>query len=286
MFAFCILKMSKIAIISDIHGNLTALEAVVADIKAKKVDEVWVLGDLLMPGPGGKKILELLEDLHPSVYVRGNWDDLLLRGIEGKITLEKQSNIYFSRLAQFYAKELDQKQLAFIQKMSLQKVVKRGALTISITHNLPYLNYGQTLYPTTTQENFDEIAKDSDADLFIYAHVHHQIMRYTIREQLVINPGSIGEPFCDWDKFQADLRAQYITLEVDDKGLKQLDFCKVDYDHQKEYQRAKKAQLPYLELYKEQLEVGRVHTHDQELLAEYNKKYNYEEDVLEYRKKM
>ncbi len=44
--------MAKIAIISDIHGNLTALEAVIADIKAKAVDEVWVLGDILMPGPG------------------------------------------------------------------------------------------------------------------------------------------------------------------------------------------------------------------------------------------
>lgn len=41
--------MAKIAIISDIHGNLTALEAVIADIKAKAVDEVWVLGDILMP---------------------------------------------------------------------------------------------------------------------------------------------------------------------------------------------------------------------------------------------
>ena len=55
--------MAKIAIISDIHGNLTALEAVIADIKAKAVDEVWVLGDILMPGPGGKQILELLHSL-------------------------------------------------------------------------------------------------------------------------------------------------------------------------------------------------------------------------------
>lgn len=51
--------MAKIAIISDIHGNLTALEAVIADIKAKAVDEVWVLGDILMPGPGGKTDLRI-----------------------------------------------------------------------------------------------------------------------------------------------------------------------------------------------------------------------------------
>ena len=73
--------MAKIAIISDIHGNLTALEAVISDIKAKVVDEVWVLGDILMPGPGGKQILELLQSLQPTVFIRGNWDDLLLHGL-------------------------------------------------------------------------------------------------------------------------------------------------------------------------------------------------------------
>ena len=36
------------------------------------------------------------------------------------------------------------------------------------------------------------------ADLAVYAHVHHQLMRYTTAEQIVLNPGSVGEPFCDW----------------------------------------------------------------------------------------
>lgn len=62
--------LQKIAVLSDIHGNLTALKAVVKDVQLKKVDEVWVLGDLLMPGPGAKEICQLLRELEPTVFLR------------------------------------------------------------------------------------------------------------------------------------------------------------------------------------------------------------------------
>ena len=42
----------KIAILSDIHGNATALEAVIADAKNQGVSEYWLLGDIFLPGPG------------------------------------------------------------------------------------------------------------------------------------------------------------------------------------------------------------------------------------------
>ena len=46
--------MTKIALLSDIHGNTTALEAVLADARQLGVDEYWLLGDILMPGTGRK----------------------------------------------------------------------------------------------------------------------------------------------------------------------------------------------------------------------------------------
>ena len=42
----------KIAILSDIHGNITALEEVIADAKNQGVSEYWLLGDIFLPGPG------------------------------------------------------------------------------------------------------------------------------------------------------------------------------------------------------------------------------------------
>ena len=47
--------MTKIALLSDIHGNTTALEAVLADARQLGVDEYWLLGDILMPGTGRRK---------------------------------------------------------------------------------------------------------------------------------------------------------------------------------------------------------------------------------------
>ena len=50
----------KIAILSDIHGNATALEAVIADAKNQGVSEYWLLGDIFLPGPGANDLVALL----------------------------------------------------------------------------------------------------------------------------------------------------------------------------------------------------------------------------------
>ena len=51
--------MTKIALLSDIHGNTTALEAVLADARQLGVDEYWLLGDILMPGTGKLRLRNL-----------------------------------------------------------------------------------------------------------------------------------------------------------------------------------------------------------------------------------
>ena len=65
----------RIAILSDIHGNTTALEAVLNDAKELGATEYWLLGDFFLPGPGGNDLMDLLEGLPITVSVRGNWDD-------------------------------------------------------------------------------------------------------------------------------------------------------------------------------------------------------------------
>jgi len=79
--------MKKIAIISDIHGNLTAFQNVIKDAKSQKVDEYWFLGDLLMPGPGTESILTLFDSGTTTLKIRGNWDDFLFEDI---LTISKQ----------------------------------------------------------------------------------------------------------------------------------------------------------------------------------------------------
>ena len=272
----------KIALISDIHGNLTAFEAVVNDLKQQKVHDVWFLGDVFMPGPGALNQWRLFKELEPSLIVRGNWDDLLVNGFYGKLALTKPSRVFFSRLAEFTGQKLGKDIIEQIAAWPMHQTRQLGTLTFSCSHNLPFHNFGQKLYPTADQATFDEVLKDIEADVALYAHVHHPLMRYTTQEQLVINPGSVGEPFEDWDKLHQDLRAQYCLLEVDETGLPQVSFRKVAYSRQKEVQRSQEANLPYLKLYQDQLYEGVVHTHDQALLKQINLTEGYLNDVLTY----
>ena len=65
----------KIEILSDIHGNTTALAGVLEDAKNLGATEYWLLGDIFLPGPGANDLVALLKDLPLTASVRGNWDD-------------------------------------------------------------------------------------------------------------------------------------------------------------------------------------------------------------------
>ena len=71
----------KIALLSDIHGNSVALDAVLEDIKAQGgVDNYWILGDLVALGPDPLGVLERLSALSDSQIVRGNTDRYVFSG--------------------------------------------------------------------------------------------------------------------------------------------------------------------------------------------------------------
>lgn len=271
--------MTRIAVFSDVHGNVGAFQAMYVDSQTQRVDEYWFVGDLFMPGPGAQKMWAQVMAMHPTVMVRGNWDDLLVNGARDQLVIDKPSRRFFSVLAHYTAARLTPAILDTIAGWPLATTKKVNGLTVNISHNLPYHNFGQKLYPTAPQDNFDELVPDDQADMAVYAHVHHATLRYTNHEQLVVNPGSVGEPFDAWPRLQRDLRAQYVILTVDEQGRPAVDFRRIDYDHEAEAQRAEKCAVPYADLYREQLFEGRVHTHDQELLARINHERGYDQQA-------
>jgi diadenosine tetraphosphatase ApaH/serine/threonine PP2A family protein phosphatase len=68
--------LGRIALISDVHGNLTALEAVLADIDARGIDRIFNLGDYVGKGPRGREVVDLCRE-RCEVNILGNWDDFL-----------------------------------------------------------------------------------------------------------------------------------------------------------------------------------------------------------------
>lgn len=221
-----------------------------------------------MPGTGRRRILDLLASLPITARVLGNWENSLWRGLHRKLDPTKASHRYLLRQCQYILEEISPEEIEDFHNQPMQVHRQFGDLMVGITHHLPDKNWGRELIHTGKQEDFDRLVTEPHASIAVYGHIHQQLLRYGSDGQLILNPGSIGQPFFLDAKLRKDLRAQYMILEFDEAGLADIDFRRVDYDVEAELQLAKDLKLPYFQVYYESLVNGIHHTHNQELLYE------------------
>ena len=270
----------RIAILSDIHGDTRALEAVIADARALGATEYWLLGDILLPGPGREDLFELLDAIPITAAVRGNWDDCVLEALDGEYGLEDPQEIQLLRLTQYLMEGLDPKRIDWLRSLPLVEKKEVNGIRFSLTHNLPEKNYGGFLRPANVTENFDQLL-DDQTDMAIYGHVHKQLLRYGSQGQQILNPGTIGMPYFDWMPLQ-NHRAQYALIDVEEDGVTNLQFRKVAYDYEAELQDAKDKGLPFIEMYEELRREDNYRGHNNELLTSLIEKYGYAKEVAAY----
>lgn len=266
--------MRKIAVISDVHGNVTALQAVIQDARQQHCTDFWFLGDLFVPGPGAHDLLAMLDALPITAYVRGNWEDGFLETVDGLIDETDPTDVYEVLIDDYVQAQLASTEIERIRQLPLCQTRTVDGLTFQLSHNLPTKNSGQALSPTAPQKGFDRLAL-SGADVLIYGHVHHQLLRQSTAGQLVVNPGTVGMPFPHWTRFATDLRAQYAVITTHGQQSPDVDFRKVDYDRDAEIALARHRQVPYPDLYADQLTTGRVHTHDNNAIIRATKRWGY-----------
>lgn len=200
--------------------------------------------------------------------------------LDGDVDLENPTDVFFAKLVEHLLPQLEVSFIERIRSWPLHQMAERNGIKIGISHNLPEVNDGGALRMSAEQAQFDKLFDCGDElDLAVYAHVHHQTMRYSSRDQLILNPGSVGQPYNDWPKLRRDLRACYLILEIDEAGIVDVDFRKVDYDAQAEFEVARETELPYLELYKIKLMTGKTFTHDGARLSVVSEAEGYAEDV-------
>src|SRR2546427_12631174 len=97
--------MEHVAIISDLHGNLPALEAVLCDIKRRHISRIFCLGDLVGKGPHAEKVVDICQEVC-EVTIKGNWDDFIVRDTEKPTLLWHQQRLGAERLD--YLRQLPQ----------------------------------------------------------------------------------------------------------------------------------------------------------------------------------
>ena len=263
----------KIAILSDIHGNTTALAGVLEDAKKLGATEYWLLGDIFLPGPGANDLVALLKDLPNTASVRGNWDDCVLEALDGQYGLEDPQEIQLMRLTQYLMERLNPEHIDWLRNLSMVAKKEVEGLRFSLSHNLPEKNYGSDLLVENNTEKFDQLL-DETTDVAVYGHVHKQLLRYGSQGQQIINPGSIGMPYFDWVGLK-NHRAQYAFLEVENGELVNIQFRKVAYDYEAELELAKEKGLPFIEMYEELRREDNYRGHNIELLTSLIEQHNY-----------
>ncbi|WP_125763836.1 metallophosphoesterase family protein [Companilactobacillus hulinensis] len=276
--------MTRIALLSDVHGDITALQAVINDVKKQKIQESWYLGDLLMPGPGTNDLFDMLDSVNTTILLRGNWDNFLFEDVS-KLTqrdLDDPVTPYILMLMKYTLNNTSSANLKRLKDSPISTSVDINGSRVLLTHNLIHKNYGHELLPYQSQAHFDDLFDHQDYDVAVYGHTHHQIMRTSSKDQLVINPGSIGQPYTERLKFRPDRRAQYAIIDIDQYGYSNIEFKKVSYDIDYELDLAKQMNLPYFELYKKLFTEGIAYTHDQPVLKKYMDKHGYKSLAMKF----
>ena len=270
----------KIAILSDIHGNTTALAGVLEDTKNLGATEYWLLGDIFLPGPGANDLVALLKALPITASVRGNWDDCVLEALDGQYGLEDPQEIQLLRMTQYLMERLNPEHIDWLRNLPMVAKKEVEGLRFSLSHNLPEKNYGGDLLVENDTEKFDQLL-DETTDVAVYGHVHKQLLRYGSQGQQIINPGSIGMPYFNWEALK-NHRAQYAVIEVEDGELVNILFRKVAYDYETELELAKSKGLPFIEMYEELRREDNYQGHNLKLLSSLIEKYGYVEDVKNF----
>lgn len=256
--------MKTIAVFSDIHGNLAAFDAVIADAKKMGATDYWFLGDLFGPGPDVQSLWNRLGALHPSVKLRGNWEDFLLGSFSGDLKNQNLQQIEHY-IKQHLANQSEIK--AKLERWPIHQEILVGKIKIGLSHHLPNTNTGDTLSVRAESNQLANLfnGRRRDCDIAIYAHIHHPLMRYVdlnslsgvsqnydysqSDERLVLNSGSVGLPFDQLTHSYKEKRAEYILLKVGSDGDVSPIFRRISYNLEMTFSRAKKNRLPFLKQY-------------------------------------
>lgn len=232
--------MERIAIISDIHGNMTALRAVLADIEARNIARIVNLGDLAGKGPDGDQVIDLCREIC-EVNVRGNWDEALAttHGADWATPVQEQ---------------LGPERCAWLGSLPFAYDIVFGGKHVRLVHASPQGTFhrvhqrGDDAQKLAMFETTEHTDPDFVPDVVGYSDIHTTYIR-TFRDKILFNVGSVGNPL--------DLTmAAYAILESTGTSLT-IAIARVPYDIEAELRRARDRGMHDYDAYAWELTTGR-----------------------------
>jgi putative phosphoesterase len=212
--------MTKIAILSDIHGNIEALNAVLNDINMMQCDRILCTGDLVGYGPRPNEVIELIRELNiPTVM--GNYDEAVgfkLPSCGCHIDNPLQKSLTQNSLKWSLAHTQDNNR-EFLRSLPEDLSIEIDGVKIYMTHSTPD-SITEYVYPAD-QARIQELLDDLDEQIYIYGHTHIPF-KQDYKNKIIINAGSVGRPK------QGDIRANYTLLQMEGNSIT-VSFPKVSY---------------------------------------------------------
>lgn len=214
-------KRSKtIALLSDVHGNLPALEAVLEDAAHREIAEIWNLGDMLGYGPFPNEVLGRLREV-AKLNIVGNYDRKVLDFARKRDKWKRKKPPAKYIAFQWNDVHLDAAGRDFLTSLPEQARRMVGGLDVLLVHGSP-ASIDELLNSDTSRQRFGELARFAQADVVVCGHSHEPFVRH-IDDVWFVNPGSVGRPEAgDW-------RASYAVLEFSGENLK-VGHRRVPYD--------------------------------------------------------
>lgn len=217
----------KIAVISDIHGNMQALEAVLADIEKENCKKILCLGDLAMAGPEPVKAIERIKSLQNEgklEVIQGNTDEMIGNFSDEILQrVKKHAPIMANALVndvQIIPNELRQ----YLKHLPSQKELAIEGIKVLLVHGSPRKN-DENIMPDLSIDKIEEMLAGVDADLIFCGHTHLPCGYQTNKKQTIVNDGSVGRPFTPEPK------ACYVVAEFKDNSF-QIQHKFVEYDRE------------------------------------------------------
>lgn len=226
----------KIAVMTDVHGNLPALEAALKTMKAEACDYIFHTGDVLAIGPYSRECLELLLSDETLKMIMGNHDQWFAHGLPDPIPKWMTDGEIEHQL--WVHSCMDESLKNKIK--SFPYVIEKSFFDFKVT----FVHYGfigdkkefGLSIPNPTVDLLDEMFQGFSSDIIFYGHNHHPSdIKGTAR---YINPGSLG---CNKDPV-----ARFVILECSQDEYK-IEHFHVPYDKEKVFNEFERKKVPQKE---------------------------------------
>lgn len=218
----------KVVIISDIHGNLAALNA----LPERHFDELWCIGDLVDYGPNPHEVVEWVRQ-QATVAVRGNHDHA------GGFSVDPQCSAPFKKLAEetlrFTQQVCTDEDLGYLRSLPVRRELTVNGTRFYLVHAIP----SDPLFGYCPEESdrWKQEVEKIDADVLIVGHTHTPFLRGEGKTS-ILNPGSLGQPktgrplacYAVWEDGEISLKEYEYPVETAIRGIHAMPIPAEDQD--------------------------------------------------------